>query len=153
MIRLHVMIAMVLALAVGTTGPTRAAAPVAAAPATISAFTAADLRIASQKSERDTGCSCAFTQSGKTFAQVIGYEFIVRTPAGLQTCPIIAAQFTTMWEKDDRSLVCGGRTISFKSIGKPRQAPGGGYQRVPTLMTVTVGGKTTTIRGDFGCIC
>lgn len=101
---------------------------------------------------RETGCQFSFLQGRGTYIFMIGADFLVRTNRGLSLCKITDAQFQSFGEGRG-AITCGGRKLAVRRTGKIQSNPEADSAVGPASLTMTEGGRSRTVRGDWGSAC
>lgn len=105
-----------------------------------------------QMSSKEMGCTASFYQANNTYIQLINRELMIRTSSGLKVCHITAKQDELF--SDARGTVsCAGHTLRIQRTGKVIGHEASDSASGPALLTVTVGKKSTPLRGMFGTAC
>lgn len=98
------------------------------------------------------GCNCMFQGREGLYLSVIDRELMVRTPAGLQLCPITDPQLQALGEPGGE-VSCAGVRMSIRETGERVSSIESDSSSAPAILTATQDGVTGTLDGDWGCAC
>ena len=101
---------------------------------------------------RETGCQFSFMQGRSTYIFMIGSDFLMRTKAGFALCKITDAQFQSLGNGRG-AITCGGRKLAVRRTGKITANPEADSAVGPASLTMTEGGRSRTVRGNWGSAC
>ncbi len=98
------------------------------------------------------GCNCMFRGREGLYLSVIDGELMVRTPAGLQLCPITDPQLQSLGEPGGE-VSCAGVRMSIRETGARVSSIESDSASAPAILSATQDGVTGTLDGDWGCAC
>lgn len=139
-------IAAATALAAFVAGPSVIAAQGGAGAAPLRPLSERDFRAA-----HGSGCQLTFNRGRSTLVYVIDHEFMIRTRAGRNICPISDAQFSRL--SGGGTQVCGGYRITVRETGASVGHMESDSASAPATLTVRGRGRPWTVRGQWGTAC
>ena len=98
-----------------------------------------------------SGCQLSFNRGRRTLVYVIDHEFMIRTRAGRNVCPISDAQFSRL--SGGGTQVCGGYRITVRETGASVGHMESDSATAPATLTVRGRGRPWTVRGQWGSAC
>ena len=98
------------------------------------------------------GCNCTFNGAAGTYLSVIDGELMVRTPAGIQHCPIPNPQLEALG-KADRAVSCGGVRMTIRETGARTSDVEADSSDAPATLSARGQGSNGTLDGTWGCAC
>ena len=142
----HLAIAAATALAAFVAGTAVVAAQSGAGAAPLRPLCERDCRAA-----HGSGCQLTFNRGRNTLVYVIDHEFMIRTRAGRNICPISDAQFSRL--SGGGTQVCGGYRITVRETGPSVGHMESDSATSPATLTVRGRGRPWTVRGQWGTAC
>ena len=104
-----------------------------------------------QDAARGSGCQLSFDAGRRTYVYVIGHSFMIKTGLGRAVCRISDSQFSALSEGG--SQTCQGLRLTIRRTGASVAHEASDSASAPATLTATGGGRSWSLRGQWGSAC